>query len=42
MIDQRLSNGMMNFTEDQQETIKAFLKQQKWRDTQNDWFSKRN
>jgi len=26
--DQRLPNGMMNFTSDQEETIKAFIKQQ--------------
>ena len=41
-VDKRLINGMMNFTEDQQETIKAFFKQQRWKEGQNDWFSKKN
>jgi hypothetical protein len=40
--DQRLPNGMMNFTEDQQQTIKTFLKQQAWAKNRHDWFAKKN
>jgi hypothetical protein len=33
---------MMNFTEDQQQTIKTFLKQKAWMHNRDDWFAKKN